>query len=255
MTRPSRRPFRLLGVRLDDIGKADLELEILDGAARHKKGLYAYLNIHVVNQASRNPRLSRILESADRVYCDGEGVRWGARILGKTLEPRIVLTYWGWDLCASCASRGLSVYLLGATADSSRRAVDALRQRYPSLTIAGNHHGYFGKGGEENDRVVESINAAHPDLLFVGFGLPLQEYWIEENMPRLSVGSILPCGSMIDYMSGLRPVAPAWMARNGLEWMYRLYHEPRRLWRRYLLGNPLFLTRVILERLSSGKSS
>jgi N-acetylglucosaminyldiphosphoundecaprenol N-acetyl-beta-D-mannosaminyltransferase len=253
MTKRTFQSFRLLSVRLDDIDEHDLEQEILDSAVRHERKIFAYLNIHAVNEALRDHRLANILDRADVAYCDGEGVRLGARLLGKQISPRIVLTYWGWELCAVCASQGLSVFLLGATTDSSQKAVAELRRRFPGLVIAGSHHGYFEKVGPENDRVVELINSSRPDILFVGFGLPLQEYWIEENAERISAGAILPCGSMIDYMSGLRSVAPAWMTRNGLEWMYRLLQEPRRLWRRYLIGNPLFLVRIIVERLGAGK--
>jgi N-acetylglucosaminyldiphosphoundecaprenol N-acetyl-beta-D-mannosaminyltransferase len=245
--------FRLLSVRLDDIDEHDLELRILQSALRRERRFFAYLNVHAVNQAGRDDRLAQILDRADVAYCDGEGVRLGARILGRRISPRIVLTYWGWKLCEACAVKGLSVFLLGATEDSSQRAVEELKKRLPALKVAGRHHGYFQKSGEENDRVVELINAVQPDLLFVGFGLPLQEYWIEENADRLSAGAIVSCGSMIDYMSGTRSVAPSWMAEHGLEWMYRLLQEPRRLWRRYLIGNPLFLARILAGRLTGGK--
>jgi N-acetylglucosaminyldiphosphoundecaprenol N-acetyl-beta-D-mannosaminyltransferase len=249
------RSFRLLSVRLDDIEEDELEQRIVESALRHERRFFAYLNVHAVNQARRDSRLAKILDRADVAYCDGEGVRLGARILGCPISPRIVLTYWGWELCAACASKGMSVFLLGATPDSSRKAVDELKKRFPALKVAGHHHGYFEKVGAENDRIVDLINSLRPDVLFVGFGLPLQEYWIEENAERLSVGAILTCGSMIDYMSGFRSVAPAWMANHGLEWMYRLIQEPRRLWRRYLIGNPLFLARVVSERLRGGKRS
>jgi N-acetylglucosaminyldiphosphoundecaprenol N-acetyl-beta-D-mannosaminyltransferase len=252
MTTRNATPFRLLSVRIDDIARVDLEREILDAAEKQKRLLFAYLNIHAINKASADRRLSAIIDSAARAYCDGEGVRLGARILGRNIPPRIVLTYWGWELCSACASRGLSVFLLGASEESSVRAAQELQRRIPGLRVAGRHHGYFAKSGPENEQVVEMINEARPDLIFVGFGLPLQEYWIEENMERLSAGAILTCGSMIDYMSGFRSVAPAWMARNGLEWLFRLIQEPRRLWRRYLIGNPLFLARVLSERLLKG---
>jgi N-acetylglucosaminyldiphosphoundecaprenol N-acetyl-beta-D-mannosaminyltransferase len=252
MNTSASTPLRLLSVRLDHIERAELEREILDAAAARGRGLFAYLNIHAINQAARDPRLSAIYEKAARAYCDGEGVRLGARILGRQIPPRIVLTYWGWDLCVACAAHNLSIFLLGATEDSSAKAERELLKRVPGLRIAGRHHGYFRKAGPENDRVVGMINASRPDILFVGFGLPLQEYWIEENAERLSVGAILTCGSMIDYMSGFRSVAPAWMAGHGLEWLFRLVQEPRRLWRRYLIGNPLFLVRVLAERFMKG---
>jgi N-acetylglucosaminyldiphosphoundecaprenol N-acetyl-beta-D-mannosaminyltransferase len=90
--------------------------------------------------------------------------------------------------------------------------------------------------------------------VFVGFGMPLQEYWIDDNREALRAGIVLPAGSMIDYIAGAKRQTPAWMANNGLEWLYRLAKEPRRLWRRYLIGNPLFLLRILVQRIRSGRT-
>jgi len=95
--------------------------------------------------------------------------------------------------------------------------------------------------------VLASIRSANPDLLFVGFGMPLQGEWIQTNLADLAVPAILPCGSMIEYASGRKALAPAWMSNHGLEWLFRLIQEPRRLWKRYLLGNPLFFLRVVRQ--------
>lgn len=96
------------------------------------------------------------------------------------------------------------------------------------------------------------MNAASPDLLFVGFGMPLQEEWIRRHRHALRAGAIFPCGSMIDYASGLKSIAPPWMRNNGMEWLYRLFQEPGRLWKRYLVGNPRFIFRVMHQRLQEG---
>jgi N-acetylglucosaminyldiphosphoundecaprenol N-acetyl-beta-D-mannosaminyltransferase len=243
----------LLGVRVDRLDRAALTASLLTAARARECRVYSYLNIHALNIASADPRFRTILNGAAVTYCDGEGVRVGARMLGRHLPPRTVLTYWIWDLCALFQDEGVSVYFLGGKSAVVAAAVELIRKRFPRLRIAGWHHGYFNKSGGESKAVVDEINDAAPDLLFVGFGMPVQEYWIEENRPALRTGAILPSGSMIDYVAGARRSAPPWMADHGLEWLYRFSREPRRLWRRYLIGNPLFLFRVLCQRIRSGR--
>jgi N-acetylglucosaminyldiphosphoundecaprenol N-acetyl-beta-D-mannosaminyltransferase len=119
------------------------------------------------------------------------------------------------------------------------------------LRIVGVFHGYFNKsaGGKENEKVIAQINRCHPDVLIVGFGMPLQEKWLAENLSKLEIKVAMPGGAVFDYMSGRIRRAPRWMTDHGLEWLGRLLIEPRRLWRRYLIGNPLFLLHVIWERM------
>jgi N-acetylglucosaminyldiphosphoundecaprenol N-acetyl-beta-D-mannosaminyltransferase len=254
---PTRLPHmdevRLLDVRVDGIDVRGLERSIISNAGNGPSRLYAYVNVHAVNLARRDRRFREIINGASVVYCDGEGVRLGARLLGRRLPPRTVLTYWVWELCALLEEKGLSVFILGAREPVVSKAAAVLRERYPKLNVAGWHHGFFEKQGEESRKVVEIINRAAPDLLFVGFGMPLQEYWIEENLGSLRAGIVLPAGSMIEYIAGEKKPTPTWMANSGLEWFYRLLREPRRLWKRYLLGNPLFILRVVGRRIRFGK--
>jgi N-acetylglucosaminyldiphosphoundecaprenol N-acetyl-beta-D-mannosaminyltransferase len=238
---------RILGVELDVIDKDGLHRAIASSVAEGRGDVYAYANIHAINLAQQLPRFKSFMNSVRVVYCDGEGVRLGARILGVLLPPRVVLTYWAWELCAFCAGKGFSMFFLGSSDQVIGLAVDRARRRFPKLNIAGWHHGYFEKSGPENDAIVARMNAADPDILLVGFGMPMQEYWIDENRARLRVRVIFPAGSLFDYMSGTKSIAPDWMANHGLEWVYRLFQEPGRLWKRYLIGNPAFFLRVLSQ--------
>lgn len=245
----------VLGVRVDAISDEALNKrigEVIEGA-RHT--YFAYVNIHAVNLAVRDREFRDFLNAAPLVYCDGEGVRLGAKILGVRLPPRIVLTYWIWDLCAMCERRGYSIFLLGGRTDVVGRACENLQRAHPRLKVVGTHHGYFNKRGEESNRVIEMIRYARPNILFVCFGMPLQEHWVRENLPALDANMILFGGSTIDYAAGVKRVAPLWMRSSGLEWLFRLLQEPRRLWKRYLIGNPLFLGKVIVQRLHRGRST
>jgi N-acetylglucosaminyldiphosphoundecaprenol N-acetyl-beta-D-mannosaminyltransferase len=131
------------------------------------------------------------------------------------------------------------------------KAAANLKARYPDLRIVGTHHGYFDKtqGCAENEAVIEQINTVKPNILIVGFGMPLQERWLMENWDRIDANVALTGGAVFDYVSGELRRAPRWMTENGLEWLGRLIIEPRRLWKRYLIGNPIFLWRVLKQRL------
>jgi len=154
-------------------------------------------------------------------------------------------------LAAECAHYRFSLFLLGARPGIAEKAAVYLRQQFPDLNVVGAQHGYFDKtpGSVENEAVLEALRAASPDVLIVGFGMPLQERWLMENWNRVEVKVALTAGALLDYLAGEVPRAPRWMTDHGLEWLGRLIIEPRRLWRRYLVGNPLFLWRVLKQRL------
>jgi N-acetylglucosaminyldiphosphoundecaprenol N-acetyl-beta-D-mannosaminyltransferase len=123
-------------------------------------------------------------------------------------------------------------------------AAQQLKKTYPELDVVGSHHGYFEAGSAHDDRVVEDINARRPSILLVGMGTPKQELWVQRNADRLDVDVLWTVGALFDVVSGKVPRAPGWLADNGLEWIFRLAIEPGRMWRRYLLGNPVFIHRV-----------
>jgi N-acetylglucosaminyldiphosphoundecaprenol N-acetyl-beta-D-mannosaminyltransferase len=217
--------------------------------------LVMYVNAHVLNQSREHPQLRRTLEASDLVYCDGYGVRLAAKALDVEIPHRMTGADWVWDLAALCQSAGQSIYLLGSEPGISTEAADRLRRRFPALSVTGAHHGYFAVGSPHDERVIEHINACRPDILLVGMGTPKQELWVRHNAHRLDVDVIWTVGALFDYVSGRVPRAPGWLADNGLEWIFRLAVEPQRMWRRYLLGNPVFVSRVLAqarERRASG---
>jgi N-acetylglucosaminyldiphosphoundecaprenol N-acetyl-beta-D-mannosaminyltransferase len=134
----------------------------------------------------------------------------------------------------------------------AKKAAARLKERYPNLKIAGIHHGYFDRtpGNPENEAVLREINAAKPDVLLVGFGMPLQERWLMQNWDKVDARVALTGGAVFDYVSGELKRGPRILTDNGFEWLARLLIEPQRLWRRYVVGNPLFLLRVLKQRLT-----
>jgi len=216
-----------------------------NGTGGRKRVMYA--NAHVLNQSVEVPALRRILGEADLVYCDGYGVRVAARALGVEEPHRMTGADWVWGLASICEADGISLYLLGSEPGAAREATRRLRRWHPDLDVVGAHHGYFEADTPHNERVLEDINACRPNILLVGMGSPKQELWVDRYADRLDVDILWTVGALFHYVSGRVPRAPRWVADNGLEWIFRLGIEPQRMWRRYLLGNPVFLSRVVAE--------
>lgn len=229
----------------------DLLQAIANMILSRNKSKIMYLNIHVFNEAYKNKRLEETLRSADILYCDGEGVRIGAKILGHHIPHRMTGADWIYDLCSLCEKKGFSIFIVGAKPGVTEKGIRVLKTRFPELKIAGYHHGYFNKFGIENDVVVDTINKSGADILLVGLGTPLQEIWIDKNFDNLNIPVIWAIGAVMDYVSGTVKRAPAWIHKNGMEWLYRLYLEPGRMWKRYLVGNSVFFYRIFKERFSN----
>jgi N-acetylglucosaminyldiphosphoundecaprenol N-acetyl-beta-D-mannosaminyltransferase len=241
----------VIGVLLSRYDKTEL-LEVIErGIRREEKFFVLSGNVHSLNLAFKKKWLRSFFSRADIVRLDGAGVRLGAWLLGKKMPSRMTWADFAWDLAEFSEPRSFTFFFLGARSGVADKAAANLKARYPNLRIVGTHHGYFDKtpGSVENEAVIEQINAVKPNILIVGFGMPLQERWLMENWDRIDANVALTGGAVFDYVSGELQRAPRWMTDNGLEWLGRLLIEPRRLWRRYLIGNPLFLWRVLKQRL------
>jgi N-acetylglucosaminyldiphosphoundecaprenol N-acetyl-beta-D-mannosaminyltransferase len=246
----------VLGVGVDPLRVEDLHAEIGRLVRGSKRALVLNANANCLNLCHEDPALRDFLNGAEIVLCDGAGVMLAARILGGRIPERITYADWAWQLAAFAAAQGFSLYFLGARPGVAEAAARRLRQRYPALKIAGAHHGYFDHsvGSPENEAVLQEINASSPDILLIGLGMPLQEYWLMENRHNLNASVVLTGGAVFDYVSGGLRRGPRLLTDNGFEWLARLIVEPRRLWRRYLIGNPLFLFRVLRQRLDRGRT-
>ena len=240
----------VLGVGVDPLTVEELHAEIGRLVRGKKHGLVLNANAHCLNLCYEDPGLRDFLNGAEVVFCDGAGVMLAARILGRRIPERITYADWAWQLAAFAAAEGLSLYFLGARPGVAQEAARRLKQSYPSLRIVGVRHGYFDHSAE-NEAVVREINATAPNILLVGLGMPLQERWLMENRHKLDVGVALTGGAVFDYVSGRARRGPRLLVRGGFEWLARLLFEPRRLWRRYLIGNPHFLLRVLRQRLGA----
>ena len=242
----------VLGVGVDPVTIDELHAEIARLVRAGKPGLVLNVNAHCLNLCYEDATLRGSLNGADVVFCDGAGVMLAARILGGRIPARITYAAWIWRLADFASAEGFSLYFLGARPGVAQEAARRLKERYPGLRIIGVRHGYFdhSAGSAENEAVLEEINSTDPDILLVGLGMPLQEIWLTQNRDRLIAGVALSGGAVFDYASRRVRRGPPLLTEHGFEWLARLLREPRRLWRRYLLGNPLFLLRVLRQLFS-----
>jgi N-acetylglucosaminyldiphosphoundecaprenol N-acetyl-beta-D-mannosaminyltransferase len=242
-----RPQAHLFDIAVDLRQPADMLRTISSWAGGEEIRRVMYVNAHVVNQSQAIPELREALRSADLVYCDGYGVRLAARVLDMPIPYRMTGADWVWGLAALCQLAGQSLYLLGSEPRVAAEAAGRLQRSYPRLDVVGTHHGYFDLGSPHCERVVEDIQARAPNIVLAGMGTPKQELWVQRYGERTGAQVLWTVGALLDYVAGRVPRAPRWLADNGLEWIFRLAIEPHRMWRRYLLGNPVFLSRVLSE--------
>jgi len=250
-----RSTSRVLDIPIELAQPAEMLRTITGWAPSPHPRRVMYVNAHVVNQSRAVPELARALQTADLIYCDGYGVRLAARALDVPVPHRMTGADWVWGLATLCEASGQSIYLLGSEPPIAREAAARLQRWYPGLEVVGSHHGYFELDSAHNDRVIEDINSRRPDIVLVGMGTPKQELWVQRSAERLEVDVLWTVGALLDYVAGRVPRAPRWLADNGLEWIFRFAIEPHRMWRRYLLGNPAFLSRVMAEARRRPQSS
>jgi N-acetylglucosaminyldiphosphoundecaprenol N-acetyl-beta-D-mannosaminyltransferase len=235
----------LLGIRITDCTTSELNAHICNTIAGGGREAILNVNVHCMNLAWKLPWLRRFLNQTAVVFCDGDGVRLGARLAGKRLREKITYNRWIWSLAAESAARGHRWYLVGGRPGVVEEAADRLRARFPALQIVGWHSGFFA-GPEEVERLIADINGREPHILVLGMGMPIQEAWLVEHLSRLRINVALTGGAVFDYVSGRRRTTPDLVQRLKLEWLYRWIGEPRRLLRRYAVGNPLFMMRILI---------
>ncbi len=229
-----------MGLRLDDIHRQVIADEVYHAAKNKKKMLVVNANAHLVVLSQKHVWLRSMFKAADIAFCDGAGVQLAGRILKGRTVHRTTPPEWIGAVLQRLGPEG-SVFWLGGTEAAVASAASAFAARY-GVRSAGHQHGYFDAscGSEDTLTIIERINAAKPSILLVNMGMPRQEDWLWSNWGQLEPGVAITAGALVDHAAGLVSRPPGWIARIGMEWLYRLVLEPRRLWRRYLLGLPIF---------------
>jgi N-acetylglucosaminyldiphosphoundecaprenol N-acetyl-beta-D-mannosaminyltransferase len=237
--------FDVLGLPVSAIDVAQA-VDTIDAWIRERTPHYVCITgVHGVMESRRDEGLRRIHAGAGLVTPDGMPLVWLAHLAGHRHVERV----YGPDLMLACLRRSLHTgarhYFFGGAPGVAERLSARMAARFPGLAVAGMHCPPFRPlTPDEDERLVREINAADADIVWVGLSTPKQERWMAAHVGRLRAPVMVGVGAAFDFHAGLKPQAPGWMQRNGLEWLFRLATEPRRLWRRYLVNNPAFVWQV-----------
>lgn len=230
---------QVLGHRIDNLNTREAISRILAPGRRR----VAFLNAHCANVAAQDDHYAAALERSELVLADGIGVAMAANMRGTRIRENLNGTDFVPKLLTFAAKRGQSVFLLGGKPGTAERAAAALCRQIPGIRIAGTRDGYYGA---EDQAAIMDINASGADILLVAMGVPLQELWIDRNFGSLNARICMSVGGLFDFLAENVSRAPEWVRRAKSEWVWRLLMEPRRMARRYLIGNISFLTRAAL---------
>jgi exopolysaccharide biosynthesis WecB/TagA/CpsF family protein len=206
-------------------------------AGRRRPKLVFASNGQTIAMAARDAGVRDLLAQADIIHADGQATVFASYLTATPIPERSATTDFIHDACKIAAKYGLRFFLLGATEEANAEAAQKLRQLYPGLQIVGRRHGYFSR--DEEDEICDEINLTRPDVIWVGLSAPLEYQFSVRNKTRLRAGWLVTCGGCYNYVTGAYKRAPRWMQVIGLEWLFRLMLEPRRLFWRYAVSNPL----------------
>jgi N-acetylglucosaminyldiphosphoundecaprenol N-acetyl-beta-D-mannosaminyltransferase len=242
--------INICGVEVDRYSLAETIAGIISHAKLRNPPEYVVTpNAHHIVMLQNNPTFRQVYQKAKWVVADGVSLLWAARLLNTPLTGRVNGTDLFEQLCASSAEQGLKVFLLGGRPGAADQAAQVLKQRHPQLQVATYCPAYgFEQDAQEQAAMNQAIAQAAPDLLFVGLGAPKQEYWMANHYQALQVPVSLGIGVSFELVSGMVTRAPQWMQVSGLEWLFRLLMEPRRLWQRYVVGNAMFIGLVLKQK-------
>ncbi len=282
--RPERRPppeaVEVLGIRFHDLSRSEAAQAIAELARTGRQAYVVKPYSEFMPRAAHDARLRDILNGADLCLADGVGILWAAHYLAlaggrlaalaqlplslaaialgpKTIRGHLRENMAGvdltWEMLKQLDETGATLFLLGGTRKEMRGTRRSIEARFANLRVVGERHGYFDPTGQENETIVQAINAAAPQLLLVAMGFPRQEVWIAANLTRLRVNVAVAEGGSFSFISGATTRAPDWLRQVGLEWLFRLLRQPWRLRRQMAI--PQFIWLVVRERLRRGPAS
>lgn len=252
-TAEQRNTLAFLGLRFRNLTLTEAADLLIDAAANGTRRTVFFVNAHCANVADRDPRYARLLTQADLLFADGSGMALAARLWGRRLRDNVNGTDLFPLLCAAAARTGVPLALFGAAPGVAESCAERMRAAHPGLDIVLTRHGY--PPPEEESRLIADINRSGAGILLVAQGVPLQEHWIERHAGALETPVLMGVGALFDFYAGTVPRAPRILRRLGIEWAFRLLIEPRRLFSRYVLGNPRFILRTVRCRLNERRVS
>ena len=230
-------------LNLDDFVTKTEELII-----SRKPHYVAVVNVAKLVKMRSDKELEKSVLAADLIGADGVPLVWVSRLFGTPLPGRVNGTDLMYGLLKKADEKSYRIFFFGAKEEVLKRVLEVVRHKYPGVQIAGSRHGYFSVA--EESAIAHQIRKARADILFIAFGTPKKELWVKRYLHAMDVPVIHGVGGSFDVLAGIIPRAPIWMQRTGLEWLFRLVQEPRRMWRRYLTTNSMFIALLAKEWIS-----
>lgn len=246
-----------MSIKIDNITMEQAMDEIVFMAKNGKNQLVVSPNVDNMVRLEEDQEFRKIYDKADLVLTDGQPIIWFSKFFGEKIKEKISGSDLSIKLCGKAAENNLSIFLLGAAEGVGEAAAKRMKETYKGLEIAGIYSPKMGfeNDPQELDKIVNLINEADPDLLYLGLGSPKQEKFFISCKDRLNVPVALALGASIDFMAGEKRRAPVWMSNVGLEWLYRLCQEPKRLFKRYLVDDMRFFKYVFRYMKEENKKS
>jgi N-acetylglucosaminyldiphosphoundecaprenol N-acetyl-beta-D-mannosaminyltransferase len=240
--------FYILNIGISAIDMDDACSLIEEAILKRQKKYICVCPVSTIMECKRNERVFESVNSADLVTPDGMPTVW----IGKMHGYKNIRRVYGPDLmqrvCDISKTKGYKNYFYGSGEDVLNKLKTNLSKGYPGLVISGVYSPPFRRLTEEEEgKMVESINSNDPDIIWVGLGSPKQDLWMYEHRDRINAPVMVGVGAAFDFLAGVKPQAPRWIRNSGFEWLFRLITEPKRLWRRYLIDNPLFIYHAGIE--------
>ncbi len=251
MTKKRLSKFSILDVNISAIDMNDACSLIEDAILRRQKKYICVCPVSTIMECKRDEKVLKSVNSADLATPDGMPTVWIGRIYGHKNIKRVYGPELMIEVCDISQKKGYKSYFYGSSEDVLNKLKENLNKKYLDLVISGMYSPPFRQlTKEEDDKIVEDINDNSPDIVWVGLGSPKQDLWMYEHRDRIDAPVMIGVGAAFDFLSEVKPQAPKWIRNNGFEWLFRLITEPKRLWRRYLIDNSLFIWYVGLELFS-----
>lgn len=238
---------RILGVKIDNVSFSDVMAKIAAFLMVDELHMITTVNPEFLVTAQHDEAFKDILNNTDLNVPDGIGLKFGACITGQKIGERITGVDLTWEICKLAAEKGYSVYFLGGAEGVAQKAANRIQILYPDLKIAGTATPGVAVDGSTDSLVIDDINNSNTDILFVALGAPKQEKFINRYRDQLKVKLAMGVGGTFDYIAGIVPYAPAWIRKIGLEWLYRLFTQPKR-WKRIFTATIVFPWMVIKSK-------
>ena len=207
---------------------------------------HVVINAGKVVLMNKDKELKNIITKCPIINADGQSIVWASKFLGKNLPERVAGIDLMEELIKLSVEKEYGIYFFGAKEEVVKKVIEHYKEIYPSLKVSGYRNGYFKD--EDIPQITDDMRKSKADILLVAFSSPKKEYWLSENISKINIPFCMGVGGSFDVVAGKTKRAPIWMQRIGLEWFYRFIQEPKRMWKRYLIGNTKFIQLVLKER-------